>query len=310
MTLRFALCLFFTHIKHEINGSKYLNNIVLILQNALESLTPPGSLPRMRNEMGEFRERIGVCRLMPPQKSRLGELFLVFLVCGPLGTAMAASTPPGKAAGPFRSREIVTRLQNKYEATRTLKARFEQENRLRSLGRTTRSQGRFLMSKPGRVRVEYLEPENQLIVSNGKKLWIFTERLNQVIVSDMGGSGSGSIPLLFLAGKGNLAQEFRVELEDEGVPERKGGVWKAAQPHRLSLMPKQASAGFQRMWLEVDPETFHITGLDYVDALGNKTQIRFFDIEEGVAVGTEQFEFEIPSGVEVLRAPGSGGKNR
>jgi outer membrane lipoprotein carrier protein len=229
---------------------------------------------------------------------------VVLLVSFVFVAGMAASAPAKKAGGSSRSREIVARLQKKYEATGTLKARFEQENHLRSLGRTTRSKGRFLMSKPGRIRVEYLEPENQLVVSNGEKFWIYTERLNQVIVSDIG--GPGSVPLLFLAGKGNLTQEFHVELEDEGVPERKEGVWKAAQPYRLSLIPKQANAGFQKMWIEVDPETFQITGLDYVDALRNMTQIRFFDIEEGAAIGAGSFQFKIPSGVEVLRAPSPG----
>lgn len=223
---------------------------------------------------------------------------------------MAATPAPKQAAKPSRAKEIVTRLQKKYEATKTMEVRFKQENHLRSLGRTTRSTGRLLLSKPGRIRVEYTEPEKQLIVSDGKKLWIFTERLNQVIVSHVSGMGSGSVPLLFLAGKGDLNKNFHVELEEEGVPKRKEGIWKAGQPYRLSLTPKQASAGLRKMWLEVDSETFQITGLDYVDALGNKTQIRFFDFKEGVVIDANPFQFKIPPGVEVLMAPGSGKNNR
>ena len=255
----------------------------------------------MQCERERVRKWTEFSHLKPRPESLLGVVLLVsFVFVG----GLAASAPAKKAGGSSRSREIVARLQKKYEATGTLKARFEQENHLRSLGRTTRSKGRFLMNKPGRIRVEYTEPENQLVVSDGEKFWIYTERLNQVIVSDIG--GPGSVPLLFLAGKGNLTQEFHVELEDEGVPKRKEGVWKAAQPYRLSLIPKQANAGFQKMWIEVDPETFQITGLDYVDALRNMTQIRFFDIEEGAAIGAGSFQFKIPSGVEVLRAPSPG----
>ncbi len=260
----------------------------------------------MQGERKCALERIGSTRFMPRRRWLPRGFFLVFFVCWALKPGMAESAAPMQAGGLSRPKKIITRLQKKYEATRTLKARFEQENFLRSLGRTTRSKGHLLLNKPGRIRVEYLEPEPQLIVSSGKKLWIFTERLNQVIVSDIGGSGSASVPLLFLAGKGNLAQEFRVELEDEGVPRRKEGVWRAAQPYRLSLTPNQASAGFRKMWLEVDSETFQIIGLDYVDALENKTQIRFFDIEEDVAVSPNLFQFKIPSGAEVLRVPNPG----
>lgn len=234
---------------------------------------------------------------------RLIGIGLLFCMLTPVQAG--AAEPKQSGATPI-PQQIVSRLQKKYEATATLKARFEQENHLRSLGRVTRSKGRLLLSKPGRLRVEYHEPEEQLIVSNAKTLWIFTKRLNQVIVSDIGGMGSGSVPLLFLAGKGNLTQEFRIKLEEDGIPKRKGGAWQAGQPHRLSLVPSQANAGFRQMWLEVDPESYQITGLDYVDALGNKTQIRFFDIQEGAAIADKSFQFDIPSEAEVLRAPGTG----
>ncbi len=301
MHLKITRYFTYTHKAHEYILFNLWKNIGFRFNGAPESLTPPGPLSKIPGERERVRNWAGYNHSRPRPENLLGGILLVSLV---LWTGMAASAPPKKAAGSSRSREIVTRLQKKYEATVTLKARFEQENHLRSLGRTTRSKGRFLMSKPGRIRVEYKEPENQLVVSNGKKLWIYTERLNQVIVSDIG--GSASVPILFLAGKGNLTQDFHVELEDEGVPERKEGVWKGGQPHRLSLIPKQASAGFRRMWIEVDPETFQITGLDYEDVLGNKTQIRFFDIEESAAIGDGSFQFKIPSGVEVLRAPGPG----
>ncbi len=296
--------LFCYNVKHKFRFFNSWKSNKFHYKDPPESLTHPRPLSKMEGERERVRKVTGISRLTPRPESLLGGIFLVFLVSLVFWAGVAASAPAKKAAESSRSEEIVTRLQKKYETTRTLKARFEQENYLRSLGRTTRSKGRFLMSKPGRIRVEYVEPENQLIVSNGEKFWIYTERLNQVIMSDIG--GSGSVPLLFLAGKGNLTEEFRVELEEEGVPKRKEGVWKAAQPYRLSLIPKQVSAGFKKMWIEVDPETFQITGLDYVDALSNKTQIRFFDIDESAPIGAGSFQFKIPSGVEVLRAPSPG----
>ena len=201
---------------------------------------------------------------------------------------------------------IVSKLQRKYESTKTIVTKFQQENHLRSLGRTTRSTGRLSLRKPGQIRAEYTTPETQLVVSNGESLWIYTPRLKQVIVSQLKGSGATSLPLLFLAGKGNLRREFSVTLEDEGIVPRNSGVWKAGQPHRLSFKPLKASPAFRAMWVEADPVNFQITGIEYIDSLGNKTKIRFTDMNENAAVDSNLFEFKMPPGVDVLKAPGGG----
>ena len=57
------------------------------------------------------------------------------------------------------------------------------------------------------------------------------------------------------------------------------------------------------LWIEVDVESFQILGFEYRDHLGNQTRIRFFNIREGVAFDNGEFEFKIPSGVEIFRTP-------
>ncbi len=230
-------------------------------------------------------------------------VFLAALFAALLAGGAGAGAPQTKGGESSRADEIVSRLQRRYESTRTLRADFEQENHLKTLGRVTRSRGRLLLDKPGKIRAEYTAPEKQLVVSNGKRLWIYTPRLKQVIVGDMVGYTTGSVPMLFLAGKGNLSREFRIELVEEGTPARKGGAWKGGQPHRLSLRPLRPAAGIKDMWLDVDPENYRIVGLSYTDNFGNKTGIRFMNIVEGIPISAGLFEFEIPPGAEVLKMP-------
>ena len=250
--------------------------------------------------------------LFPPNfkiRRSLNVALLVSFVCSFLALArMANAAEEGGNSSDLKSRtdKIVSLLQRKYESTKTIVTKFQQENHLRSLGRTTRSIGRLSLRKPGHIRAEYTSPETQLVVSNGESLWIYTPRLKQVIVSHIKGSGVVSLPLLFLAGKGNLRREFRVTLEDEGIVPRQSGVWKAGQPHRLSLEPIKPVAGFRGMWIEADPVSSQITGIEYVDSLGNKTKIRFTDMKENAVVDSSLFEFEMPPGVDVLKAPGGG----
>ena len=202
-----------------------------------------------------------------------------------------------------KTEEIIAALQEKYETLGSLQASFEQKNELKSLGRTTMSNGSLSWKKPGKLRMEYVKPEKQTLVSDGRTFWLYTERFKQVMVSKTGESGFGATPLLFLSGKGNLKKNFHVTVEEVGISRRSGGIWRAGQPHRIRLEPKAASASFRRMWLEVDPENFRILTLAYIDNIGNKSHLRFSNVEENVRIAAEEFHFVVPPNVEILQMP-------
>ena len=207
-----------------------------------------------------------------------------------------------------KAEKIITELQKKYDTLESLQASFEQKNELKSLGRTTKSSGTLLWKKPGRLRMEYVMPEKQLLVSDGRTFWLYTARFKQVMVSETGGFGFGATPLLFLAGKGNLKKNFHVTVEEVGIAERSGGIWRAGQPHRIRMEPKAASASFRRMWIEVEPENFRILTLVYIDNIGNKSHLRFSNIKENVRIKAEEFRFTVPPNVEVLQMPSHSGQ--
>ena len=185
---------------------------------------------------------------------------------------------PWREDSRLQAERIITALQKKYEALESLQASFEQKNELKSLGRTTTSSGSLLLKKPGKLRMEYLKPENQVLVSDGRTLWIYTARFNQVMISETGRLGFSATPLLFLAGKGNLNENFHVLVEEVGIARRSGGIWRAGQPHRIRLEPKSKGASYRRMWIEVEPENFTILTLAYIDNVGNKSHLRFSDV--------------------------------
>ena len=208
----------------------------------------------------------------------------------------------------LQTERIITTLQKKYEALESLQASFEQKNELKSLGRTTTSSGSLLLKKPGKLRMEYLKPENQVLVSDGRTLWIYTARFNQVMISKTGRLGFSATPLLFLAGKGNLNENFHVLVEEVGIARRSGGIWRAGQPHRIRLEPKSKGASFRRMWIEVEPENFTILTLAYIDNVGNKSHLRFSDVREDVRITEEKFQFAVPPNAEVLQMPAHSGR--
>ena len=76
---------------------------------------------------------------------------------------------------------VIQQVQGKYNQTKDFTANFQQSTNIGSLGRSQKAHGRVYLKKPGMMRWEYEKPEEQLIVSNGKLLWIYDPSLNQVI---------------------------------------------------------------------------------------------------------------------------------
>ena len=210
----------------------------------------------------------------------------------------------------LKAEKIISELQRKYDVLESLEATFEQKNELKSLGRTTTSSGILLWKKPGKLRLEYIKPEMQVLVFDGSTFWLYTARFKQVMVSKSGGFGIGSTPLLFLSGKGNLKNNFHVTVEEIGIASRSGGIWKAGHPHRIRLEPKSAGASFRRMWIEVEPENYRILTLAYIDNIGNKSHLRFSNVKENVRIATEKFQFVVPPNVEILQMPARATSNK
>ena len=232
---------------------------------------------------------------------------LLFGLLAPaLPCALAPSARAEEESRP-NAEKVIASLQKKYEAIESLRASFEQKNELKTLGRTTLSSGSLLLRKPGRLRVEYRKPEKQILVSDGETLWLYTARFRQVMVSKPGRAGLGGAPLLFLAGKGDLRRNFDVFVEEIGIAERSGGVWKAGHPHRIRLEPKAAGASFRRMWIEVEPENFKILALSYIDGVGNRSSLRFSNVREDVKIEDGEFHFAAPPGAEIVQMPARGG---
>ena len=232
-------------------------------------------------------------------------LLALWLSISPFLEAIFPFAPSAEELRPGAGK-IISSLQEKYESIESLQASFEQENELKTLGRTTKSSGSLLLNKPGKLRVEYVKPESLILVSDGRTLWLYTARFKQVMVSKPGRSGFGNTPLLFLAGKGNLKKNFDVFVEEVGIAERSGGVWKAGHPHRIRLEPKTSGASFRRMWLEVEPGNFKILALAYIDNVGNRSRLRFSNVREDVKITGEPFRFVAPPGAEIVQMPTQG----
>lgn len=149
------------------------------------------------------------------------------------------------------------------------------------------SSGAVALSAPRLFRWEYKKPYEQLIVADGERVWVYDPDLEQATRRAQGDAEQGS-PLAALIDPGRLDRDYSVE---EAGSE--GGLdW-------LVVKPRQADgAGFSSARLG-----FGANGLErmqFTDALGQKSVIRFGEWQRNPAFPANAFKFSPPSGVDVI----------
>lgn len=148
------------------------------------------------------------------------------------------------------------------------------------------STGRVAVSAPRLFRWEYVKPYPQLIVADGKTVWVYDPDLQQASKRPQGVEEASS-PLAVLLDPAKLDRDFNVK--DAGAS---GGIeW-------LQLTPKQADAPFKSAKLG-----FGKTGLaemEYVDALGQRTAISFSGWKRNPAFAKGTFVYVPAKGVDVI----------
>lgn len=147
--------------------------------------------------------------------------------------------------------------------------------------------GRVAMSAPRLFRWEYLKPHPQLIVADGKKVWVYDPDLQQVTVRAQGIEEQNS-PLAALIDPRKLDRDFNIkEAGSEG-----GLNW-------LLLTPRnQDQASFESAKLGFGPGG--LAQMQVVDALGQRTEIAFSGWKRNPAFAKNTFTYTPPKGVDVV----------
>lgn len=147
--------------------------------------------------------------------------------------------------------------------------------------------GRVAMSAPRLFRWEYLKPHPQLIVADGKKVWVYDPDLQQVTVRAQGVEEQNS-PLAALIDTSKLDRDFAIkEAGSEG-----GLNW-------LLLTPRnQEQASFESARLGFGPGG--LTQMQVVDALGQRTEIAFSGWKRNPGFAKNTFAYTPPEGVDVI----------
>lgn len=192
---------------------------------------------------------------------------------------LAAHTLPAQA-------DSLARLGNFVDGTKGLKAQFSQSVFDRNGRKTQEASGTLYLSRPGKFRWVYTKPYAQLIVGDGKKLWIYDEDLDQVTVRKLD-QAIGESPAALLAGNNDMEKLFN--LKDTG--EKDGLEW-------LEATPKGKEGSFEKVRMGFRGND--LGAMELQDNFGQTTQLRFTSLERNPAMGSSLFRFTPPKGVDVI----------
>jgi outer membrane lipoprotein carrier protein len=152
------------------------------------------------------------------------------------------------------------------------------------------SSGQFEFLRPNQFRFEYQKPFEQIIVADGKTLWLYDVDLNQVS-SRPQAQALGSTPaglIATTASVNRLAEAFDLVPQADA----KGLSWIQATPKVSDGQIKRMRIGFAKVQLSI---------VEIEDAFGQTSTLQFHDFKTALGFKPQHFAFKPPAGTEVVQ---------
>ncbi|MGB5487714.1 MAG: outer membrane lipoprotein chaperone LolA, partial [Lysobacterales bacterium] len=183
--------------------------------------------------------------------------------------------------GPARSElERFANQLDRFQAefTQTVKS---QDGRIQD-----QTRGRVWLQSPDKLRWVYSGDFPEVIVADGKNIWIYDESLDQVTVKPQSDQATNS-PLMILADVSQLDEQFQVtelgDFEDMLL---------------LELKSLDSESEFERIVLGLVPDAVRMMAME--DAFGQRTEIYFENVLMNPPADPDLFIFTPPEGTDVV----------
>lgn len=183
----------------------------------------------------------------------------------------------------------VEQLQQRLANIHTLQANFSQVVRHGSKI-IQQSQGSFAVVRPGRFRWDSVKPIKQLLIADGKKLWIYDKELNQVSVKPISKGISGT-PAFFLSGYDQSIGKYYYVKERPG--KKQGDI-------SYTLSPRGKSEATFR-YILVNFSGKNLTFIQLEDHLGQTSEVHFSQMKVNTKLNPALFHFSVPKGADLIQ---------
>ncbi len=185
------------------------------------------------------------------------------------------------------AQDVLTRVRKKYDSVTDATLKFSQEVRFPLAGINQRLEGKLLLKKTNKYRVEL---DGQTIVTDGRTVWSYAVATNQVLIDT------------FKLNERMLSPERLLTTAPDEYASRVVGTEKIGSTETIVLLltPRSESSSVKSLKLWVDEGSSLVRQVLLVDVNSRETQytVREIDINRGLE--DSRFVFDIPEGVEVV----------
>lgn len=179
------------------------------------------------------------------------------------------------------------RLSGLLGKAQTLTARFSQLTLDGSGTRLQETSGNLALKRPGLFRWHTDAPQEQLLISNGEKVWLYDPDLQQVTIQKLDQRLTQTPALLLSGDISKIHESFDITGKDGG------------NVVDFILKPKDKDTLFDS--LRISFRNGVVNDMQLIDSVGQRTNILFFDVKMNEPVDAKQFVFEAPKGVDVIQ---------
>jgi len=212
----------------------------------------------------------------------MGRFLLALLLC------LSSAALAGAQQNEISVDRVADQLDRHYNNLRSLQSAFIET--YRGAGITRTESGTLWLSRPGKMRWEYVEPREKLFVSDGKTAYFYVPGERQARKAPLDKLDDLRSPLRYLLGKTKLKKEF------DQLTARAGD-----QPGIVQIrgVPKNMSDRVAQVTMDVNPAG-EIQRIQIEELDGSQTEFVFSAMQENVPVEEARFRFQPPPGVELI----------
>ena len=168
-----------------------------------------------------------------------------------------------------------------------LEADFKQYTFTSNRSKMMEADGKFYLQRPGKFRWEYVNPYEQVIIADGKRVYLHDVELDQVSHQSQSKALRGT-PALLLSNDDPVERHFSVRTIDSSD----GRDWVELRPLEQDSEVLQIELGFKGNQLD---------SMIMKDTVGQETRLNFTGIKRNPALASGLFRFEEGIGGDFLQ---------
>jgi outer membrane lipoprotein carrier protein len=165
----------------------------------------------------------------------------------------------------------------------SLSADFTQQIMGQDNKQLQRLTGNLSLKKPNQLRWNVVSPMPQLVISDGKLVWLYDPDLEQVVIQSFSDDFMANPISILLGDLDQLNRDFTVSLISND---------------RFSLKPKQKNSLFVAIQLRFIDSV--LNRIDYQDNFGQNTQLTLSQVKLNPQFSKTPFVFDIPQAVDII----------